>query len=105
MSQMGVGVDSWIRPHSTSLLPGTIADLAKGKSELLVENALLRKPLIIVHRQIKRPACKKTDRFLLVRAARGGWDLEAGVLHSAAGDRASVASRTLSLLLEAPVKG
>jgi putative transposase len=64
------GMVRWIKPHSTSLLLGTIADLAKGKSELLVENALLRQQLIILHRQIKRPACKKTDRLLLLRAAR-----------------------------------
>jgi hypothetical protein len=60
-----------MKPRSTSLLLGTIADLAKGKSELLIENALLRQQLIMLRRQVKRPACKKTDRFLLVRAARG----------------------------------
>jgi hypothetical protein len=32
---------------------------------------LLRQQLIILHRQVKRPACKKTDRFLLLRATRG----------------------------------
>ena len=65
------GMVRWIKPHSTSFLLGTIADLARGRSELLVENALLRQQLIILHRQIKRPACKKTDRFLLLRATRG----------------------------------
>jgi hypothetical protein len=65
------GIVRWMKPRSTSLLLGMIADLAKGKSQLLVENALLRKPLIILRRQVKRPACRKTDRFLLVRAARG----------------------------------
>jgi putative transposase len=60
-----------MKPRSTSLLPGTIADFAKGKPELLVENALLRQQLIILRRQVKRPACRKTDRFLLLRAARG----------------------------------
>ncbi len=64
------GMVRWIKPHSTSLLLGTIADLSRGKSELLVENALLRQQLIILHRQIKRPACKKTDRFLLLLLAR-----------------------------------
>jgi putative transposase len=65
------GMVRWLKPRSTSLLLGTIADLAKGKSELLVENAMLRQQLIILHRHVKRPACRKTDRFLLVRAARG----------------------------------
>ncbi len=64
------GMVRWIKPHSTSLLLGTLADLARGKSELLVENALLRQQLIILHRQIKRPACKKTDRLLLLLLAK-----------------------------------
>ncbi len=65
------GIVRWIKPRSTSLVLGTIADLAKGKSELLVENAMLRQQLIILRRHVKRPACRKTDRILLVRAARG----------------------------------
>jgi hypothetical protein len=68
---LNVGLVRWMKPRSTSLVLGTVADLAKGKSELLVENALLRQQLIILRRQVKRPACRKTDRFLLVRAARG----------------------------------
>jgi hypothetical protein len=64
------GIIRWLKPHSTSLLLGTIADLARGKSELLIENALLRQQLIILRRQVKRPACRKADRFLLVFLAR-----------------------------------
>jgi putative transposase len=64
------GFVRWMRPHNTSLLLGTVADLAKGRTELLVENALLRVPLIVLRRQIKRPACRKTDKFLLVLLAR-----------------------------------
>src|SRR5215471_14283726 len=55
---------------SHSLLLGTLIDLSRSKSELVAENALLRKPLIIVRRQVKRPACTKTDRMLLVLLAR-----------------------------------
>ena len=36
------GIVRWMKLHSAPLLLGMIADLAKGKSELLVENALLR---------------------------------------------------------------
>ena len=64
------GMVRWMKPRSTSLLSGTIADFAKGKPELLVENALLRQQLIILRRQVKRPACRKTDRFLLLLLAR-----------------------------------
>lgn len=59
----------WTRPLSTSLLPGTIVDLGRSKSELMVENALLRQQLIILKRQVKHPACTKTDRILLVLLA------------------------------------
>jgi putative transposase len=36
----------------------------------MAENALLRQQLIILKRQVKRPACTKTDRVLLVLLAR-----------------------------------
>jgi putative transposase len=60
----------WIKPPTTSLVLGTLADLTRGKAELLAENALLRHQLIIFRRQIKRPVYQKTDRLLLVLLAR-----------------------------------
>ena len=60
----------WTKPSHPSLLLGTVMDLARGKSELVAENALLRQPLIILRRQIKRPRCTKTDRLLLVLLAK-----------------------------------
>ena len=59
----------WIKPPTTSLVFGTLADLTRGKAELLAENALLRHQLIILRRQIKRPIYRKTDRLLLVLLA------------------------------------
>jgi hypothetical protein len=64
------GIVRWTKPPSAPLLLGMIADLAKGKSELLVENALLRQQLIILRRHVKRTACKNSDRFLLLFLAR-----------------------------------
>src|SRR5215469_9943831 len=61
---------AWTKPDTTSLMLGTLTDLARSKSELVAENALLRKPLIILRRQVKRPACTKMDRMLLVLLAR-----------------------------------
>jgi len=49
---------------------GVLTDLVRSKSELVAENALLRQQLIILRRQVKRPACTKTDRMLLVLLAR-----------------------------------
>src|SRR3989440_10998211 len=59
----------WVKPSATSFALGTFADLTRGKAELLAENALLRVPLIILHRQAKRPTDRKTDRLLLVLVA------------------------------------
>ena len=60
----------WTRPLNTSLLLGALADLARWKSELVAENALLRQQLIILRRQSKRPVCSKRDRILLVLLAK-----------------------------------
>jgi len=60
----------WTKPSNTALILGTLTDLSRSKSELVAENALLRKPLIILRRHMKRPACTKADRMLLVLLAR-----------------------------------
>ena len=61
----------WTKPLTSPLLLGTFADLSRSKSELIAENALLRQQLIMLKRQVKRPACTKRDRILLVLGARG----------------------------------
>jgi putative transposase len=60
----------WAKPPANSIVLGMLTDLLRGKSELVAENALLRQQLTILHRQIKRPVYKKTDRLLLVLLAR-----------------------------------
>ena len=60
----------WIKPVTTSFVLGTLADLTRGKAELLAENALLRQQLIFLRRQVKHPVCRNTDRLLLVLLAR-----------------------------------
>jgi putative transposase len=60
----------WTKPLTSSLPLETLADLGRSKSELVAENALLRQQLIMLKRQVKRPACTKTDRILLVLLTR-----------------------------------
>src|SRR5881275_2797884 len=60
----------WTKPLTSSLPLQTLADLGRSKSELVAENAFLRQQLIVLRRQVKRPACTKTDRMLLVLLAR-----------------------------------
>jgi putative transposase len=61
---------AWTKPNTSSLMLGMLTDLARSKSELVAENALLRQQMIILRRQVKRPACTKWDRMLLVLLAR-----------------------------------
>ena len=60
----------WTKPSTSSLLLGALTDLPRSKSELVVENALLRQQLIILRRKVKRPVYARRDRILLVLLAR-----------------------------------
>ena len=60
----------WTKPSPIPFVLGSVMDLARGKSELIAENALLRQQLIIPRRQIKRPRYTKTDRLLLMLLAK-----------------------------------
>jgi len=44
-------------------------DLTRSKSELMLENALLRQQLIVLQRQTKRPALTWRDRMVMVLLA------------------------------------
>jgi putative transposase len=59
----------WTKPLTSSLPLGILADVGSSKSEIVAENALLRQQLNILKRQVKRPACTKKDRILLVLEA------------------------------------
>jgi putative transposase len=60
----------WMKPLAPSLPLGTLTDLGKSKPQLIAENAFLRKPLIVLSRQVKRPVYNKAYRMLLVLLAR-----------------------------------
>ena len=55
----------WIKP-ATSVLIGALSDLTRSRTDLLIENALLRQQLIVLKRQIKRAQLRNPDRFRLV---------------------------------------
>jgi hypothetical protein len=95
----------WTKPDTTSsLMMGTLTDLARSKSELVAENALLRKPLIIILRQVKRPACTRTDRMLLVLLARMARTWKQAHITRSSRDAPAVASPGLQALLEIQVQ-
>ena len=61
-------IKRWSRP--VSLFSGFLSDLTRTYSDLSVENALLRQQLIILNRQVKKPAITNSDRFWLVLLSR-----------------------------------
>src|SRR5215469_1601352 len=95
----------WTKPLTTSLPLGTIADLGRTKSELVAENALLRQQLLILKRQVKRPACTQADRVLLVFLARMVRAWKQALFLVQEDDPAALASRSISFVLETQVKG
>ncbi len=56
-------------PANNSLLTGAASDLVRSKSELLLENALLRQQLVVLQRQVQRPQLTNTDRTIMVLLA------------------------------------
>jgi hypothetical protein len=96
---------TWTKPDTTSLLLGTLTDQARSKSELVAENALLRQQLIILRRQVKRPACTKTDRMLLVLLARMVRTWKQALFIVQPETRLALSSPGLQTLLEVQVEG
>ena len=63
-------IQRWVKPTNQSLVRGAVADLTRGRSELVLENAFLRQQVIVLSREKKRPPLTNQDRRLLVLLAR-----------------------------------
>ena len=59
----------WTKPDNHSLAFNAVLDMACPKSELVLENALLRQQLIVLRRQVKRPKLSWRDRTLIILLA------------------------------------
>ncbi len=44
-----------VKPATLSLFTGTLSDMALSRTDLIVEDALLRQQLIFLNRHVKRP--------------------------------------------------
>ncbi len=51
------------------MFAGLVADIARSRTELLMENALLRQQLIVASRKVKRPMFKAHERGFVVLLA------------------------------------
>jgi len=95
----------WTKPPWTSLPLATLTDIGKSKSQLIAENALLRQQLLVLRRQVKRPAFTRTDRILLVLLARVVRIWQQALLIVQPDTLRRLASGALSPRLETQVKG
>jgi putative transposase len=59
----------WTKPVDNTLVLSTIVAITRSKSELVLENALLRQQLIVLKRQTKRPKLSWRDRTLIILLA------------------------------------
>jgi hypothetical protein len=59
----------WMKPDNHDPVLNAAMDLTRSKPELVLENMLLRQQLIVLKRQMKRPALTGRDRVLLVLLA------------------------------------
>lgn len=93
---------NWIKPAPPALISGLLSDLTHSRSDLVVENALLRQQLIVLNRQVKRPQLTNPDRFHLVLLAHF---TKFGTIdsHDSARYPTALASGVVSLLLAAEV--
>ena len=91
------------KPLTPALSLGTLTDPDRSKSQLIAENALLRKPLIMLSRQVKQPVCSRADRTLLVLLARLVRTWKQANITRSARHSIALASRALSPGLETEV--
>jgi len=57
-------IKSWIKPATPVLIIDLLSDLTHSRTDLIVENVLLRQQLIILKRQIKRPQLSNLIEFV-----------------------------------------
>jgi putative transposase len=62
-------VSRWTQPRPVALAAGLAADLTRSRRDLLLENALLRRQMIVLRRRVRRPPLPPRDRGRLVLLA------------------------------------
>ncbi len=70
INQVKAHLKSLTKPATVTLTAGLLSDLPRNKSDLIVENAILRQQLIVLRRQIKRPKLTDSDRIRLLFLAQ-----------------------------------
>lgn len=64
-------IKTWAKPLPPTVTAGVLTDLPRTKTDLVLENALLRHQLVVLQRHVKRPRFTWRDRiFMVVTASR-----------------------------------
>jgi len=58
------------KPATATIAAGALSDLPRSKSDLIVENAILRQQVIVLNRSVKRPRLSDGDRLRFVLLSR-----------------------------------
>ena len=59
-------IKPWTKPATPTLISGMLSDWPRTRADLLVENALLRPPWMVLNRELQRPPLTHSDRFRVV---------------------------------------
>jgi hypothetical protein len=94
----------WLRPPTTSLVVGTLADLTRGKAELLAENARLAATTHHLAPTDQASGVQKDRPASPGAPSEDGPDLETGARPGPARDLSTLATRALLYVLEAHIK-
>jgi hypothetical protein len=95
----------WTKPDSTGVVVGALADLHRRKTDSMLENALLRQQLMVLKRQVKRPALSERVGSAAARVAgEPSADLEADRVDCPARDDLTLASRPIPMAVAAQVE-
>ena len=63
-SRVKLYVKQWSKPAFPSMAVESRSDLRRSRKDLIIENAILRKQLIVLNRQVKRPQLTQGDRVI-----------------------------------------
>ena len=82
VGRFGETIKTLLKPCRSveTISAGAASDLAKSRAELIAQNALLRKQLIVLRRSVMRPGLSRSDRLILIILARLNHEWET-VLH------------------------
>jgi hypothetical protein len=71
---------AWMKPCTRTTVSGGMVDLTRTKTELVLENALLRQHIVVLKRHVKRPQLTGWDRAGLVCLASRCMDWKSALL-------------------------